>query len=76
MKAYEMQARARHQRGEPLHELHRQHHDVSGAVAVRCPFDKACPELVEGLRTGLTVRTTCPARFTLKRSLAMDGRVT
>ena len=36
MKAYQVQARARHQRCQPLHELHWRHHDVGGAVAAGC----------------------------------------
>ena len=34
-KADEMQARARHQGGEPLHEFERRHDDVAGAIAIR-----------------------------------------
>ena len=33
MKACQMQARLRHQRGQALHEFQRRHHDVRGAVA-------------------------------------------
>ena len=47
MKADEMQAWARHQCGEPLHELHRRHHDVGGAVAIRCSeFENYLPRAV------------------------------
>ena len=33
MKAYQVQARPGHQCCQPLHKLHRRHHDVGGAVA-------------------------------------------
>jgi hypothetical protein len=36
MKAYQLQARSRHQWRQPLHELQRRHHEVGGAVAIRC----------------------------------------
>ena len=35
MKADEMQARARHESGEPLHEFQRRHHEVARAVEYR-----------------------------------------
>ncbi len=34
MEADQMQARARYQRGQALHELQRRHHDVGGTVAL------------------------------------------
>ncbi len=34
MEADQVQARARYQRGQALHELQRRHHDVGGTVAV------------------------------------------
>ena len=36
MKAYEMQARARHQGGKPLHEFERRHYDVARTIAIGC----------------------------------------
>ena len=35
MKPNEVQPRPRHQRGQPLHELQRAHHQVRGSVAPR-----------------------------------------
>ena len=35
MKPYQVQAWARHQRRQPLHEFHRCEHDVGGGVAPR-----------------------------------------
>jgi len=35
VKAYEMQARARHEGCQPLHEFERRHHEVARAVAIR-----------------------------------------
>ena len=35
MKADQMQSRSRHQRGQALHEFHRLHHVVAGAIAPR-----------------------------------------
>ena len=61
MKAYEMQARARHQCGEPLHlPAGRQVNSIGDITMWVAP-----------LRQGvLSLSITCPARFTLKRSLA------
>jgi hypothetical protein len=49
MKAGEMQARARYQSGQPLHEFERRHDKVAHAIAMRI----------------FSSTTTCPARFTL-----------
>jgi len=36
MKTDQVQARARHEGGEPLHEFQRRHHDVARAIAIGC----------------------------------------